>query len=94
MINREIWYRHLPNDGSDMHTSLLTIEKTSLLDSGQYTCQVVDWEMQQCKSIYIDVKGESDVKVVPMSATLEKVNFNKSNSVFKFKFIHVFKLPI
>ncbi|XP_033219587.1 cadherin EGF LAG seven-pass G-type receptor 2-like [Belonocnema kinseyi] len=69
---REIWYRHLPNDGSDMHTSLLTIEKATLLDAGQYTCQVVDWEMQQCKSIYIDVKGESDVKVVPMSATLEK----------------------
>ena len=61
-----------------MHTSLLTIDKTTLLDAGEYTCQVVDWGVQQCKSIYIEVKDESDVKVVPMSATLEKVNFNKS----------------
>ncbi|XP_043481045.1 uncharacterized protein LOC122510454 [Leptopilina heterotoma] len=69
---REIWYRHLPNDGSDLHTSLLTIDKATLLDEGKYTCQVVDWGMQQCKSIYIEIKDESDVKVVPMSATLEK----------------------
>lgn len=56
-----------------MHTSLLTIDKATLLDAGEYTCQVVDWGVQQCKSIYIEIKDETDVKVVPMSATLEKV---------------------
>lgn len=70
---REIWYRHLPNDGSDLHTSILTIEKATLLDAGQYTCQIVDWGVQQCKSIYVDVKDEPDVKVMPMSATIDKV---------------------
>ncbi|XP_076756881.1 uncharacterized protein LOC143426987 isoform X2 [Xylocopa sonorina] len=69
---REIWYRHLPNDGSDLHTSLLTIEKATLLDAGQYTCQIVDWGVQQCKSIYVDVRDEPDVKVMPMSATIDK----------------------
>lgn len=70
---RKIWYKHLPNDGSDLHTSLLTVEKASLLDAGQYTCQVVDWSVQQCKSIYIDVRDEPNVKVMPMSATINKV---------------------
>jgi len=71
---REIWITYLPNDGSDLYTSILTIEKATLLDAGQYTCQVVDWGVQQCKSIYIEVRDEPDVKVVPMSASIEKVN--------------------
>ncbi|CAD1472988.1 unnamed protein product [Heterotrigona itama] len=69
---RKIWYKHLPNDGSDLHTSVLTVEKATLLDAGQYTCQIVDWGVQQCKSIYVDVKDEPDVKVMPMSATIDK----------------------
>lgn len=70
---REIWISNLPNDGSDMYMSVLTIERTNLLDSGQYTCQVVDWGVQQCKSIYIEIRDEPDVKVVPMSAIIDKV---------------------
>ncbi|XP_032679024.1 uncharacterized protein LOC116847766 isoform X2 [Odontomachus brunneus] len=69
---REIWISNLPNDGSDVYTSVLTIEKATLLDGGQYTCQVVDWGVQQCKSIYIEIRNEPDVKVVPMSAIVEK----------------------
>lgn len=72
---REIRINRLPNDGSDVHTSVLTIEKVTLLDGGQYTCQVIDWGVQQCKSIYIEVRDEPDVKVVPMSATVEKVSY-------------------
>lgn len=70
---REIWHRHLPNDGSDFHTSLLTIERATLLDAGQYTCQIIDWGVQQCKSIYVDVRDEPNVKVMPMSTTIDKV---------------------
>ncbi|XP_050447522.1 uncharacterized protein LOC126849600 isoform X2 [Cataglyphis hispanica] len=69
---REIWISDLPNDGSDVYTSILTIEKATLLDAGQYTCQVMDWSVQQCKSIYVEVRDEPNVKVVPMSATIEK----------------------
>lgn len=64
----------MPNDGSDVYTSVLTIEKATLLDAGQYACQVVDWSVQQCKSVYIEIRDEPDVKVVPMSATIEKVS--------------------
>uniref|UniRef100_A0ABD2X454 Uncharacterized protein n=1 Tax=Trichogramma kaykai TaxID=54128 RepID=A0ABD2X454_9HYME len=69
---REIWYRHLPNDGSDYHTSILTVNKAVLLDKGLYTCQVIDRTVQQCKSIHIDIKDEPNVKVLPMSSTIEK----------------------
>ncbi|OAD54805.1 Brain-specific angiogenesis inhibitor 1 [Eufriesea mexicana] len=72
LVNMNKATRHLPNDGSDLHTSLLTIEKATLLDTGQYTCQIVDWGVQQCKSIYIDVKAEPDVNIMPMSATIDK----------------------
>ncbi|XP_017878424.1 uncharacterized protein LOC108624011 isoform X2 [Ceratina calcarata] len=69
---REIWYKQLPTDGSDLHTSILTIERATALDAGQYTCQIVDWGAQQCKSIYVDVRDEPNVKVMPMSATIDK----------------------
>lgn len=75
---REISINHLPNDGSDVYTSILTIEKATLLDAGQYTCRVIDgmdsWGVQQCKSIYVEVRDEPDVKVMPMSASVEKGN--------------------
>lgn len=58
---REIWYKNMPNDGSDIYSSILTIEKATLLDSGQYTCQAIDWAAQQCKSIYIDVRDQPEV---------------------------------
>ncbi|XP_046478067.1 uncharacterized protein [Neodiprion pinetum] len=69
---REIWVKLLPNDGSDQYTSLLGIDRSTLLDAGQYTCQVIDWGMEQCKSLTIDIRDEPNVRVVPMSATIEK----------------------
>lgn len=45
------------------------------MDAGYYTCQAIDGEIQQCKSIYISVKDEPpNVKILPMSATIEKGN--------------------
>lgn len=73
-----MWITQLPNDG-DVYTSLLTIKKAILLDAGQYTCQVTDWGVQQCKSIYIEVRDDPDVKVIPMSATIEKVSLSREN---------------
>ncbi|XP_076634885.1 uncharacterized protein LOC143348503 isoform X2 [Colletes latitarsis] len=68
-----ISHRHVPNDATtDLYTSFLDIEGATLLDAGQYTCQVVYWGVQQCKSIYVDVRDEPDVKVMPMSATIDK----------------------
>ncbi|XP_066581227.1 uncharacterized protein [Prorops nasuta] len=69
---RGIRYRNLQDDGSNVHTSVLTIEKATIFDSGHYTCQVSDWDLQQCKSIFIEVKNEPDIKVIPMSITVNK----------------------
>ncbi|XP_012268584.2 uncharacterized protein LOC105693321 [Athalia rosae] len=71
---REIWLKHLPNDGSEQHTSLLGIDRSTILDAGRYTCQIIDWGMQQCKSITIDIREEPNVRIFPMSATIEKGN--------------------
>ncbi|XP_058797163.1 uncharacterized protein LOC131667632 isoform X2 [Phymastichus coffea] len=69
---RKIWYRHLPNDGSDYHTSILTVDKATLFDEGVFTCQVVDWGVQQCKDVHINIRDDPNVKVMPMSSTIEK----------------------
>nr|XP_050851737.1 uncharacterized protein LOC127064569 isoform X2 [Vespula vulgaris] len=70
--NRGIRYEDLPNDGLDMHASILKIDKATILDAGQYTCQAIDRGVQQCKSLYVQVKNEPDVKITPMSTTVEK----------------------
>lgn len=56
-----------------MHASILKIDKATILDAGQYTCQAIDRGVQQCKSLYVQVKNEPDVKITPMSTTVEKV---------------------
>ncbi|XP_046822481.1 uncharacterized protein LOC124425738 isoform X2 [Vespa crabro] len=70
--NRGIRHEDLPNGGLDIHTSILKIDKATTLDAGQYTCQAIDRGVQQCKSLYVQVKNEPDVKVTPMSTTVEK----------------------
>ncbi|XP_015178454.1 PREDICTED: uncharacterized protein LOC107067443 isoform X1 [Polistes dominula] len=70
--NRGIRYEDLPNDGLDMYASILRIDKATTLDGGQYTCQAIDRNVQQCKSLYVQVKNDPDVKVTPMSITVEK----------------------
>ncbi|XP_034934795.1 uncharacterized protein [Chelonus insularis] len=59
------------NDGLTF-ISFLKINKATLLDKGQYTCQIIDSGMQQCKQIYINIRDEPNVKILPMSVTVEK----------------------
>ena len=60
-------------DSEDRYTALLGIEQASRLDEGTYTCQVVDWGMQQCKSLYLQILIRPEVEVTPKSITIEKV---------------------
>lgn len=53
---------------------ILYISKASYLDKGIYTCQVVDWNMQQCKSLRLDVLLPPIVQISPMSITIQKVS--------------------
>ncbi|XP_057327446.1 uncharacterized protein LOC130668928 isoform X2 [Microplitis mediator] len=59
----------------ETYTFTLVIPKATLLDAGYYTCQAIDSGLEQCKSIYINVKdGPPHVKILPMSATIDKGN--------------------
>jgi hypothetical protein len=60
-------------DSEDQYTALLGIERASHLDEGIYTCQVVDWDIQQCMSIRIEILLRPEVEVIPKSITVEKV---------------------
>ncbi|KAJ8682851.1 hypothetical protein QAD02_018643 [Eretmocerus hayati] len=69
---REMSQMRLPSDGSDLHTSMLTIAKVTLLDNGVYTCQAIDIGVQQCSHIRVNVRNSPTVRIVPMSSTVEK----------------------
>ncbi|XP_068086168.1 uncharacterized protein [Anabrus simplex] len=71
---RNMWTRLLPMDSQDQYTALLGIERATRLDEGLYTCQVVDWGMQQCKALRVEIMVRPEVRVSPMSITLEKGN--------------------
>ena len=68
-----MWTKLLPMDSEDKYTALLGIEQASRFDSGTYTCQVVDWGMQQCKSMHLQILVRPEVEVIPKSITTEKV---------------------
>jgi hypothetical protein len=61
-------------DSDDQYTALLGIERASRLDEGVYTCQVVDWDVQQCQSLRLEVLVRPEVEVIPKSITVEKVH--------------------
>lgn len=77
MINcyyRDMEQTLLDRDSRDMYTALLRVSSASALDEGNYTCQVVDRGVQQCKSLYIEVASPPIVYISPMSVTLSKVS--------------------
>jgi len=69
-----MWTKLLPMDSDDQYTALLGIERASRLDEGVYTCQVVDWDVQQCKSLRLEVLIRPEVEVIPKSITVERVH--------------------
>jgi hypothetical protein len=69
-----MWTKLLPMDSDDQYTALLGIERASRLDEGVYTCQVVDWDVQQCKSLRLEVLVRPEVEVIPKSITVERVH--------------------
>jgi hypothetical protein len=69
-----MWTKLLPMDSDDQYTALLGIERASRFDEGVYTCQVVDWDVQQCKSLRLEVLIRPEVEVIPKSVTVERVH--------------------
>ncbi|GLH12058.1 Uncharacterized protein GBIM_16809, partial [Gryllus bimaculatus] len=69
---RRVWTQLLPADAQDQYTALLGVERAHPLDEGRYTCQVTDWGVQQCRSLRLQVLTRPQVRLLPMSATLER----------------------
>lgn len=63
----------LPRNSRGEYTSVLGIESAKAVDEGVYTCQVSDWGIQECKSIYLEVQGPPVVHLSPMSVSVNKV---------------------
>lgn len=71
------------HDTNDKYHGMLTITHAELVDAGIYTCQVVDGEQQQCRSIRVNVSQIPDVKISPLNVIVEKVSSLKSVSIRK-----------
>ncbi|CAG9764098.1 unnamed protein product [Ceutorhynchus assimilis] len=57
---------------SDQYTALLAVERAQKYDEGKFTCQVEDFNIQQCMSKFVKVKTGPLVKIEPMSLTVKK----------------------
>ncbi|XP_046986208.1 adhesion G protein-coupled receptor L4-like [Schistocerca americana] len=69
---RNMWTKLIPMGSEDQYNAMLGIESATPLDAGWYTCQVVDLEVQQCKSVYVEVLSQPQVKISPMSVAVER----------------------
>ncbi|KAF7283416.1 hypothetical protein GWI33_000645 [Rhynchophorus ferrugineus] len=57
---------------TDQYTALLAVERAQKYDEGKFTCQVEDFNIQQCMSKFVKVKRRPLVKIEPMSLTVKK----------------------
>lgn len=57
---------------TDQYTALLAIERAETTDSGSFTCQVEDLNVQNCLSHSVVVRNSPIVKIEPMSMTVKK----------------------
>ncbi|XP_054277561.1 uncharacterized protein LOC128996328 [Macrosteles quadrilineatus] len=69
---RSIWSRLLPLDSMEQYTALLGVEQADPLDGGRFTCQVTDWGYQQCKSVVLEVLRPPQIRLDPITLTVEK----------------------
>uniref|UniRef100_A0A1I8NV38 Uncharacterized protein n=1 Tax=Stomoxys calcitrans TaxID=35570 RepID=A0A1I8NV38_STOCA len=69
---REIWTTVLPPESKDVFTAILGISKANRLDEGIYTCKVMDWGVEQCRSLHVHIKSPPRLRVDPASVTLHK----------------------
>ncbi|XP_050305057.1 uncharacterized protein LOC126742453 [Anthonomus grandis grandis] len=57
---------------TDQYTALLAVERAQKQDEGKFTCQVEDFNIQQCMAKYVKIKKRPLVKIEPMSLTVRK----------------------
>lgn len=67
-----VWMHILPKNSREEYTAILGIDAAKVVDEGWYTCQVMDWGVQECKSVYLEVEAPPDILVSPMAASVKK----------------------
>lgn len=67
---RSIWTSQVPKNSKDQYTALLGFDRTNVLDSGIFTCQVSDWDSTHNKSLHINVVSAPLPLLEPLTATV------------------------
>nr|XP_023024314.1 hemicentin-1-like [Leptinotarsa decemlineata] len=57
---------------ADQYTALLAIESAHIYDGGLFTCQIEDFNIQQCLSRAVEIGKRPVVNIEPMSITVRK----------------------
>lgn len=78
---RGMWFHVLP-DTEYRKIGLLGIERAELYDSGNFTCQVRDWQLQQCRSISIFVTQTSRIKIRPLNVIANRVSIKNFITIY------------
>ncbi|KAI5694614.1 hypothetical protein M8J75_002089 [Diaphorina citri] len=69
---REMWIKRSGPDSQHQYISTLGIQSAHKLDQGRFTCQVTDLGYQQCLGVDVEVLSTPEVRISPVSVTLEK----------------------
>ncbi|XP_030761910.1 adhesion G protein-coupled receptor B3-like [Sitophilus oryzae] len=82
---------------TDQYTALLAVERARRHDEGKFTCQVEDFNIQQCMSKFVRVRRRPAVRMEPMSLTVKKKDITYSclvqdSTTSSEKVIHVYVL--
>ncbi|XP_064487126.1 uncharacterized protein LOC135399242 [Ornithodoros turicata] len=67
---RSLWTTLVPKNSRDQYTALLGIDRTTVYDSGVFTCQVSDWGAVQNKSMIVRIDSAPRPVVTPAALTL------------------------
>ncbi|XP_076329725.1 uncharacterized protein LOC143235440 isoform X2 [Tachypleus tridentatus] len=70
--HQRMWTVVVPKNSQDQFTHLLGFDRIDTLDTGMFTCEVMDWSMIKRKSIQIYVKAPPQPKLVPLTATVQE----------------------
>ncbi|CAH1407035.1 unnamed protein product [Nezara viridula] len=70
--SNELWLQKLPKNSKDEYRAVLGIKSAKPVDTGRYTCRVLDWGLKECRSVFLEVQSPPAVHISPMTASINK----------------------
>ncbi|XP_067141249.1 LOW QUALITY PROTEIN: uncharacterized protein [Centruroides vittatus] len=71
-LYRNIWMTLVPKNSKQQYTAILGFDKIDILDSGVFTCEVIDWGTIQNQNITVTVTSTPKPKIHPLTATVKE----------------------